>query len=59
MYEIQENQRKSAIDYDTLDTEYEGNREKENSKENKKKDNGQKPQKQSEKESHKEGWLHG
>ncbi len=59
VYEIQENQRKSAIDYDTLDTEYEGNREKENSKENKKKDNGQKPQKQSEKESHKEGWLHG
>ena len=47
VYEIQENQRKSAIDYDTLDSEYET--------ENSKKDVKKEPQK----ESHKEGWLHG
>lgn len=52
VYEIQENQRKSAIDYDTLDSEYETENEE---KENRKKDVKKEPQK----ESHKEGWLHG
>ncbi len=48
VYEIQENQRKSAIDYDTLDSEYETENEE---KENRKKDVKKEPQK----ESHKEG----